>query len=41
MTEPAPRNGPLVGIVMGSGSDWETMRHAADTLAALDVPFET
>jgi 5-(carboxyamino)imidazole ribonucleotide mutase len=30
----------LVGIIMGSRSDWETMRHAADTLAALDVPHE-
>lgn len=30
----------LVGIIMGSTSDWETMRHAADTLAALDVPHE-
>ena len=30
-----------VGIIMGSTSDWETMRHAADTLAALDVPHET
>ena len=32
---------PLVGIIMGSTSDWETMRHAADMLAALDVPYET
>jgi 5-(carboxyamino)imidazole ribonucleotide mutase len=32
---------PLVGIIMGSTSDWETMRHAADLLAALDVPHET
>lgn len=32
---------PLVGIIMGSRSDWETMRHAAETLAALDVPHET
>ena len=32
--------GALVGIIMGSSSDWETMRHAADTLAALGVPFE-
>jgi 5-(carboxyamino)imidazole ribonucleotide mutase len=31
---------PLVGIVMGSRSDWETMRHAAETLEALGVPFE-
>ena len=32
---------PLVGIIMGSRSDWETMRHAADMLAALGVPHET
>ncbi len=31
---------PLVGIIMGSSSDWETMRHAADMLASLSVPFE-
>jgi 5-(carboxyamino)imidazole ribonucleotide mutase len=32
---------PLVGIVMGSQSDWPTMREAAEILAALDVPHET
>jgi 5-(carboxyamino)imidazole ribonucleotide mutase len=32
---------PLVGIIMGSASDWETMRHAADVLTALSVPFES
>ncbi len=32
---------PVVGIIMGSQSDWETMRHAADTLAQLGVPHET
>ncbi|MDE3244925.1 MAG: 5-(carboxyamino)imidazole ribonucleotide mutase [Acidobacteriota bacterium] len=31
---------PLVGIVMGSRSDWETMRPAAECLEALQVPFE-
>jgi 5-(carboxyamino)imidazole ribonucleotide mutase len=30
-----------VGIIMGSRSDWETMRHAAETLDALEVPYET
>ena len=30
-----------VGIIMGSTSDWETMRHTADTLAALGVAHET
>ena len=34
-------DGPLVGIIMGSRSDWETMRHAADTLKQLGVPHET
>jgi 5-(carboxyamino)imidazole ribonucleotide mutase len=29
-----------VGIIMGSRSDWETMRHASDTLEALGVSFE-
>src|SRR6056297_3893041 len=31
----------LVGIIMGSRSDWGTMRHAAETLEALGVPHET
>jgi len=31
---------PLVGIIMGSSSDWETMRHAADTLDQLGVSNE-
>src|SRR5437867_12117256 len=31
---------PLVGIIMGSKSDWETMEHAATTLEGLGVPFE-
>ena len=31
---------PLVGVIMGSRSDWETMRHACETLDALRVPFE-
>ena len=32
---------PLVGIIMGSISDWETMRHAAEKLEELGVPHET
>ena len=32
---------PLIGIIMGSTSDWDTMRHAAETLEALEVPHET
>ena len=31
---------PLVGLIMGSRSDWETMRHTAETLDALQVPYE-
>jgi 5-(carboxyamino)imidazole ribonucleotide mutase len=31
---------PVVGLIMGSKSDWETMRHAADLLKQLGVPFE-
>lgn len=31
---------PLVGLIMGSTSDWSTMEHAAHTLEALDVPYE-
>ena len=31
---------PLVGIIMGSSSDWETMRAAADTLDSLGVSYE-
>ena len=32
--------GAQVGIIMGSTSDWETMRHAAETLDRLGVPYE-
>ena len=31
---------PLVGLIMGSSSDWETMAHAAATLDQLGVPYE-
>ncbi len=34
------RGVPLVGVIMGSRSDWETMRHAAETLEELGVPHE-
>jgi 5-(carboxyamino)imidazole ribonucleotide mutase len=36
-----PDQAPLVGIIMGSRSDWETMRHAAETLDTLGVAHET
>ena len=32
---------PLVGVVMGSASDWDTMQHCAQQLEAFGVPFET
>ena len=31
---------PLVGVIMGSQSDWDTMRHAAQTLTTLHIPHE-
>ena len=31
---------PVVGVIMGSRSDWETMRHAVATLEALGIPHE-
>src|SRR5213080_3314367 len=37
---PPASNRPLVGIIMGSRSDWETMTHAADTLTGLGIAFE-
>ena len=41
--QPAAANSsqPLVGVIMGSSSDWETMEHVATTLAQLGVPHET
>lgn len=38
--KPRPALKPVVGVIMGSQSDWATMRHAAETLEALGVPFE-
>jgi 5-(carboxyamino)imidazole ribonucleotide mutase len=35
------KNQLLVGIIMGSQSDWETMKNAADTLDSLAIPYET
>src|SRR5438874_12170475 len=41
MAQPPPAsNRPLVGILMGSKSDWETMTHAADTLKGLGIAYE-
>jgi 5-(carboxyamino)imidazole ribonucleotide mutase len=38
--EAQPKSQALIGIIMGSQSDWETMQHAASTLQDLGVPFE-
>jgi 5-(carboxyamino)imidazole ribonucleotide mutase len=40
VSQPAAPQQPLVGLIMGSKSDWETMRHAADLLDRLQVPYE-
>jgi 5-(carboxyamino)imidazole ribonucleotide mutase len=41
MSDPtASAAGPLVGVVMGSDSDWSVMQAAADALAEFDVPYE-
>ncbi|MBM6616234.1 5-(carboxyamino)imidazole ribonucleotide mutase [Bacillus suaedaesalsae] len=31
---------PVVGVIMGSSSDWETMKHTCDILDELDIPYE-
>lgn len=40
MANSEPKTTPLVAIIMGSKSDWATMRCAADVLSELDVPYE-
>src|SRR5690242_1030099 len=37
---PSSMERPLVGVIMGSKSDWETMRHACEMLASFQVPYE-
>jgi 5-(carboxyamino)imidazole ribonucleotide mutase len=37
----AEENTPLVSVIMGSESDWETMQHAVSTLKEFDVPHES
>jgi 5-(carboxyamino)imidazole ribonucleotide mutase len=32
---------PVIGVIMGSQSDWETMTHTAETLDELGIPYET
>lgn len=31
---------PKIGVIMGSSSDWETMKHACDILDELEIPYE-
>jgi 5-(carboxyamino)imidazole ribonucleotide mutase len=38
---PSPKSSPLVAVIMGSKSDWETMRHSVETLDELGVPNES
>jgi 5-(carboxyamino)imidazole ribonucleotide mutase len=40
MSRKSEKSSPLVGIIMGSKSDWETMRHAAEKLDELKVAYE-
>ena len=40
MSSPSASN-PLVGVIMGSKSDWDTMRHASETLTRFQVPHES
>lgn len=40
MSETAEFRGPRVGLIMGSDSDWPTMKAAAEALAEFDVPFQ-
>lgn len=39
--ENSSKTQPLVGVIMGSKSDWETMRHAVEILERFEIPFET
>ena len=41
MSAVAPSGAKSVAIIMGSQSDWQTMKHAAETLDALEVGYET
>jgi len=41
VSEPSSKSAPVVGVIMGSRSDWETMEHAARTLGELGIAYET
>ncbi|TCS73328.1 5-(carboxyamino)imidazole ribonucleotide mutase [Sulfuritortus calidifontis] len=40
MSKSSSASQPLVGLIMGSTSDWDTLRHAADLLRQFGIPFE-
>ena len=40
MSDHAAASAPLVGVIMGSKSDWETMKHCVETLEQLQIPHE-
>ena len=40
MSAPIHSNSPLVGIIMGSTSDWDTLKFAAERLDAFEIPYE-
>ena len=40
MFKGAKLKNPKIGVIMGSSSDWETMKHACDILEELQVPYE-
>lgn len=40
MSDMKTESGPLVAVIMGSKSDWETMSHAAEVLKQFEVPYE-
>jgi len=40
MEPPVNSDAPLIGVVMGSNSDWDTMKNAAQILADFGIPFE-
>jgi 5-(carboxyamino)imidazole ribonucleotide mutase len=40
MNQPLSQENPVVSVIMGSQSDWETMRHAHELLERFDIPHE-
>lgn len=40
LAEGSKKMNPLVGVIMGSISDWDTMKHACEVLEKMDIPYE-